>query len=398
MARSGRLVTGLALLGAAALLVTGCEVIERIGERDEIVEVKIGVVAPFSGDMAAEGLGIRNGAELAIDQANDSEELRDLGISLVMLPLDDAGDPRTGVNAANELVADEAVVGVVGHLGSDVSIPASAVYNDAGIVQVSPASSHPRLTDQGFENVFRVCAVDSAQGPLAADFVLEELRFDTAAVVDDSTPYGRDVSAGFAERFEAHGGRVISTGKVSVGDTDFEDLSSRIAGLNPDVIYFGGTDAEGALISKQAKAAGAVAFMMGPDRMLTQSYIDTVGAEEARGDLATSIGRPLGDLPAEEEFREAFEERFPGETIELYDAYAYDATMVIIEAVKKVAAEMGADALTTPAGKQAVIEAVAGIEHTGVTGRTSFDEKGDTTNVQIAVYVVRDGEWVPYGE
>ncbi len=398
VAKSGILRAGVVLVGGLALFLAGCDVIEGFVGDDEKVEAKIGVVAPFSGDSAADGLGIKNGAQLAIEQANESEELRDLGITVVMFPVDDAADTRTGVNAANELVADADVVGVVGHLGSDVSIVASAVYNDAGIVQISPASTHPRLTDQGFENVFRVCTVDTAQGPFAADFALDELRLDTASVIHDSTPYGKDLATGFAERFEAHEGRVLSRDEIGVGDTDLGVLASRIAGLDPDVIYFGGSHAEGAVVSKQTKAAGAAASLMGGDRLMTQQFIDIVGAAEARGDLATLIGRPLGELPAEEEFREAFTERFPDETIGPYDAYAYDATMVIIEAMKQVAAEMGADALVTPTGKQAVIEAVAEIEYTGVTGRTSFDEKGDTTNEEMTVYVVRDGEWVHYEE
>jgi branched-chain amino acid transport system substrate-binding protein len=137
---------------------------------------------------------------------------------------------------------------------------------------------------------------------------------------------------------------------------------------------------------------------MGGDGLYTQQYVDIAGAANAEGDFATSIGLPLDAQPKGMDFKTAFEAKFAGQAIEAYDTYAYDAAMVIIEAAKKVAAEMGADALATPAGKAAVIEAVAATDYDGVTGKVSFDEKGDTTNKAVTTYVVKDGAFTPYAK
>ncbi len=398
VAKSKRLFAVIAMLTMLAMVVTACGgdngADNGDGATGDLVEVKIGVSSPFTGDVAALGLGIRNGAQLAIEEV--APELEELGISLSMLAVDDAADPRTGVNAANQMVSDSAVVGIVGHLNSGVSIPASEVYNQAGVVQVSPASTNPALTLQGFENVFRVCTIDTVQGSFAAEYAYDELGLMSVAVIDDSTAYGEGLAAEFAAAFEAKGGEVVSTDKIQVKDVDFTALVTKINGASPDFIYFGGMYTEGALISKQAKEAGFEGPLMGGDGLYTQQFVDIAGAANAEGDFATSIGLPLSEQPKGQEFQAMFEERFPGETIEAYDTYGYDAAMVIIEAIKAVAADLGVDELTTVAGKQAIIEAVAATDFEGVTGAVAFDENGDTTNKAVTPYVVRDGAWISY--
>jgi branched-chain amino acid transport system substrate-binding protein len=398
VAKSKRLFAIVAMLVMLAMVVTGCggngDADNGDGDTGDLVEVKIGVSAPFTGDIAALGLGIRNGAQLAIEEA--APELEEMGIELSMLAVDDAGDPKTGVNAANQMVSDSAVVGVVAHLNSGVSIPASAVYNEAGIVQVSPASTNPALTLQGFENVFRVCTIDTVQGSFAAEYAYDELGFMSVAVIDDSTPYGEGLAAEFADAFEAKGGEITSTDKIQLKDQDFTALVTKIRGGNPDLIYFGGMYTEGGLITKQATESGFEGPLMGGDGLYTQQYIDIAGAANAEGDFATSIGLPLAEQPKGQEFTEMFEATFPGQTIEAYDTYAYDAAMVIIEAIKMVADDLGVEEVTTPAGKQAIIEAVAATNMQGVTGTVSFDENGDTTNKAVTPYVVSDGAWIPF--
>ena len=392
-----------AILAALTMVVTGCggdsgETTDGGDTGTEMTEVKIGVSSPFTGDVAALGLGIKNGATLAIDEANADPELAELGIKISGFFVDDAADPKTGVNAANQMVSDSKVVGVVAHLNSGVSIPTSAVYNQAGIVQISPASTNPALTQQGLANVFRVCTIDTVQGSFAGDFAIDELGAKKVAVIDDSTPYGEGLAAEFAKQFAARGGEVVATEKIQLKDQDFKALVTKIQGLNPDLVYVGGMYTEAALISKQAKEAGLEVPTMGGDGLYTQSFVDIAGAANAEGDFATSVGLPLDLQPKGQDFKTAFEAAFPGQTIEAYDTYAYDATMVIVEAIKQVAAEMGADKVATPAGKQAIIDAVAAINYTGVTGDVAFDENGDTTNKAITVYVVKDGAFVPYAQ
>ena len=144
----------------------------------------------------------------------------------------------------------------MGHLNSGVSIPASKVYNENKIVQVSPASTNPALTQQGFNNVFRVCTIDSVQGPVGAESAFDEFGFKTAVVIDDSTPYGEGLAAEFAKKFEELGGKVLFTEKTSDKDTDFNALVTKIKDANPDVIYYGGIYNAGALLAKQASDAG----------------------------------------------------------------------------------------------------------------------------------------------
>lgn len=398
--RNKRLFAVLASLVAVSMIATGCG---GGGETDgggeaEATTIKIGVSSPFTGDVAALGLGIKNGATLAIEEANASAELQELGITIEGLFVDDAADPKTGVNGAAQMTSDPSVVGVVGHLNSGVSIPTSEKYNEAGIVQISPASTNPKLTQQGFENVFRVCATDDVQGSFAADFAVDELGAKKAAVISDSTPYGDGLADEFVKQFETRGGAVAAREKIQVKDQDFKALITKVQGMGIDMIYFGGMYTEGALISKQSKEAGLKVPVMGGDGLYTQQFVDIAGAANAEGDFATSIGLPLEAQPKGQDFKAAFEAKFPGQAIEAYDTYAYDATMVIIEAIKKVAAEKGAAEVATPAGKAAIIEAVAATNMEGVTGTVSFDENGDTTNKAITSYIVKDGAWAPYAK
>ncbi|MDA3935584.1 MAG: branched-chain amino acid ABC transporter substrate-binding protein [Actinomycetota bacterium] len=394
MVKSKRLFTLIAVLVLLAMVVTGCGSEDAdsgdSASTSDLVEIKIGVSSPFTGDVAALGLGIKNGALLAISDSAD--ELADLGIDLSAFAVDDAADPKTGVNAANQMISDSEVVGVVAHLNSGVSIPTSAVYNEAGIVQVSPASTNPQLTEQGFKNVFRVCTIDTVQGSYAGTFAYNELGAMTAVVLDDSTPYGEGLAAEFAKQFEAEGGEILLSEKIQLKDQDFKALVTKMEALNPDMIYFGGMYTEAGLVSRQAKEAGMTAPIMGGDGLYTQQFIE-IGGDE--GDYSTSVGLPLNEQPKGQDFIASFEAAYPGETIEAYDTYAYDAAMVIIEAIKAVAADMGADELTSVAGKQAIIEAVAATDYAGVTGAVSFDEKGDTLNKAITPYVVEGGAWVP---
>lgn len=397
--RNKRFFAVLAALVAVSMIATGCGGGEATdGGTAESTTVKIGVSSPFTGDVAALGLGIKNGATLAIEEANADAEVQELGIQFEGLFVDDAADPKTGVNAAAQMTSDAKTIGVVGHLNSGVSIPTSEKYREAGVVQVSPASTNPQLTLQGIENVFRVCATDDVQGSFAADFAVDEMGASNAAVISDSTPYGDGLADEFIKQFEARGGKVVNREKIQVKDQDFKALLTKTQGLNPDLVYFGGMYTEAALVSKQAKEAGLKVPVFGGDGLYTQQYVDIAGAANAEGDFATSIGLPLEAQPKGQEFKSAFEAKFAGQAIEAYDTYAYDAAMVIIEAAKKVAREMGAAELATPAGKAAIIEAVAATDFDGITGKVAFDEKGDTTNKAITAYVVKDGAFVPYAK
>ncbi len=280
----------------------------------------------------------------------------------------------------------------MGHLNSGVSIPASKVYSDNKIVQISPASTNPALTQQGLKNVFRVCTTDAVQGPAAADYAFKLLGFKSAYVVDDSTPYGEGLASEFAKQFEANGGKILGTAKTADKDTDFNALVTKMKGTSPELVYYGGIYNAGALLSKQSKEGGLKVPLMGGDGLYDAEFINLAGPA-SEGDFATSVGIPLANLPKGQDFTAAYKAMFPNDEIAAYDAYAYDATNVIINAIVEVAKAQGAAAVTTPEGRDAIIAAVAATNTEGVTGAIAFDANGDTTNKAISLYVVEGGKW-----
>ncbi|HEY5473053.1 MAG TPA: branched-chain amino acid ABC transporter substrate-binding protein [Candidatus Limnocylindrales bacterium] len=391
-----RLLAAVGVLVALAMIATGCSSgstnSSSTGGTSAKV-IKIGIGAPLTAGAVALGQGMQRGAELAIAQANASDTVKAAGVSFVGVPGDDQGDPKVGVTVANTFASDQALVGVMGHLNSGVSIPASKVYADKQIVMISPASTNPALTAQGLSNVFRVCTTDAVQGPAAADYATKLLGYKSVYVVDDSTPYGEGLASAFATQFKANGGTITGTAKTADKDTDFNALVTKIKATNPDFIYYGGIYNSGALLAKQAKDNGIKGPLMGGDGLYDPQFIALAGAAQAEGDYATSVGLPLDKLPAGVDFKAAYEKQFPGKEIAAYDAYAYDATNVIINATLAAAKSGGAAALTTPAGRTAIIKNVADTKATGITGDISFDAKGDTNNKAITLYVVQGGKW-----
>lgn len=399
--RSRLLLAVLASLVAVSLIATGCggggADKGKGSEGSKAVTVKIGIGAPLTDGAVALGEGIVRGAKLAVKQANESQELKDLGITIETTEGDDRGKPEVGTNVAQQFASDQAMVGVVGHLNSGVSIPASTIYAQANLVQVTPASTNPDLTiGNSIDSVFRTCTIDSVQGPSAADAAFNDLGFKTVFVVDDSTPYGTGLAAAFRGQFEKDGGKTVGFEKTADNQSDFKALVTKIKGKNPDFVYYGGIYNAGALFTKQLKEGGVAKPIMGGDGLYDGEYVNLAGKDAAEGDFATSVGLPLDQLPKGQDFKTAFEAEYPGEQIAAYDAYAYDAAQVIINGIKAAAAEVGADKLTTPEGKKAIIAAVAKTNIEGLTGPISFDENGDTTNKAITLYTVKDGAWTPY--
>jgi len=390
------------LLGAASLLIAvamigaGCTSSTSSSGSSgtaALKEIKIGIGAPLTAGATALGQGMQRGAELAISQANASDTVKAAGIKFVGVAGDDQGDPKTGVTVANTFVSDPALVGVMGHLNSGVSIPASKVYADHKVVMISPASTNPALTQQGLANVFRVCTTDAVQGPAAANYASKLLGLKSVYVVDDSTPYGEGLASAFKDQFQANGGKVLGTAKTSDKDTDFNALVTKIKATNPDLIYYGGIYNAGALFAKQAKDGGIKAPFMGGDGLYDPQFIALAGAAQAEGDFATSVGYPIDKLPAGQEFLSAYNAKYPGQAPAAYDAYAYDAANVIIAAAVKAAKDGGVAQLTSPTGKDAIIKNVASTNTNGVTGAIAFDSNGDTTNKAITLYTVQGGKW-----
>jgi branched-chain amino acid transport system substrate-binding protein len=392
MTRHSRLFAGLAV---AALLFAACggsddDTGGAGGENGQTL--KIGLIAPLTGDLSALGLGIRNGAELAIRQANKANKIP--GYTLELAPEDDTAKADVGAQVAAKLASDDEIVAVIGTLNSSVAEQVQPVLADEGIAMVSPANTNPTLSqgadpakpERPYANYFRVATTDLIQGPFAADFATKDIKATEVAVVHDNKTYGKGLSEAFAKRFKANGGKVVLNETVNPGDKDFGAVVSRVRGAKPDLVYYGGEFPEASLLSSQLDQAGVEAPLMGGDGIFDATFFET-GGKGTLGDFATSIGAPLEDLETAKDFLAAYDKAGFDEDPSAYGGYAYDAASVIITALEEAVGEAGEGANVT-ALREDLVAAIQGTSIDGVTGKVAFDEFGDTTTKVLTVYTV----------
>lgn len=380
--RTTALVLAMLLLAAIALAGCGSNGDEQPAPDDNVerVEVKVGFAAPLTGDNAVYGQGMKRAAELAFKEANNSEEVSAAGYQFVLRAEDDQGDPKQAVNVANLLSGDADIIGVIGHFNSGCTIPASPVYQDAGMAMIT-VSSNPQITAQGFDVVNRIVARDDVQGEFAARLVFNDLGYTRVAVVDDSTPYGQGLADEFVRTFENLGGELLAREAIQTKEVDFSALVTRLKSLEPEAVYYAGAHTEGGLISKQMTEGDLDVPLIGGDIIFSDEFITIAGAANSEGDIATMLGLPLDQQPRGQDFRAAYEAEY-GVPPEAYDSYAYDAAAIFVQAVL----DAGPD-------RAEVVPTVRGIRYDGVTGVTEFDENGDTLNAVISAYRVVDGSW-----
>lgn len=354
---------------------------------------KIGVIAPLSGDLSALGLGIKNGVDLAIKQANDAKKVN--GWTLQLAAEDDTATANVGAQVAAKLKSDNDVVGVVGTLNSSVAQQVAPVLNSAHIVQISPANTGVALTGRDhldaqkrvYANYFRVATTDDVQGPFAAQY-LAGTGAKKLAIVHDKKTYGQGLAEAVKAEFTKGGGTVTRVETINPGDKLFSGVVSKILADKPDAVYYGGEFPEAAPLSKQLHDAGFTGPLMGGDGIYDPKFIDNGGVN---GDLATSVGAPTETLPSAQQFVAAYKAANYKEAIGAYGAYAYDAANVIIEALSKT---LPGKKKIDESVRQAVIDAVQGTTIQGVTGTVSFDAFGDTTTKVLTVYSVDNKKWI----
>jgi branched-chain amino acid transport system substrate-binding protein len=352
--------------------------------------VKIGVIAPLSGDLSALGLGIRNGVQLAINQANKDNKVK--GWKLEIAAEDDTAKADVGAQVATKLASDSEVAAVVGTLNSSVALQVAPILEKANIVQVSPANTGVELTGRDnlanqtrrYKNYFRVSTTDDIQGPFAANYASKELNAKTVVIIHDKKTYGQGLAEAFKGQFEKNGGKVADLETINPGDKDFSAVLSKIKPYNPDLIFYGGEFPEASLISSQAKQQGIKAPLMGGDGVYSSKYFETAG-DAAIGDLVTSVGAPTDELDSAKDFVTAYnaDPELKKDPYEAYGAYAYDAANVIIEAMSKVLPSAKA---IDDATRTKLIDAVQNVSIDGVTGKVAFDKFGDTTTKILTVY------------
>ena len=343
-------------------------------------DIVIATAGPMTGQYAVFGDQMKRGAEMAIKDLNAAGGV--LGEQLVLEVGDDACDPKQAVAVANQMV-NAGVVFVAGHFCSGSSIPASAVYNEEGILQISPASTNPQLTEQGLDNVFRVCGRDDAQGIFAADYVVDNNVGSKIAVIHDKTPYGKGLADEFKKQLNARGVEETMYEAITAGDRDFTALITKMKEAGVDLIYLGGYHTEAGLIARQAKEQGIAATMMSGDALVTDEYWAITG-DTGQGTLMTFSPDPRKNevaAPVVAEFEAA------GYDPEGYTLYTYAAIQVWAQAVEKA----GSTEL------DAVIEALNSNEFETVLGPISFDDKGDVEGAAYVMYEWADGQYAEKG-
>ncbi|SCK29418.1 branched-chain amino acid transport system substrate-binding protein [Streptomyces sp. WMMB 714] len=373
------------------------------GSSGDSKTLTIGLDAPLTGDLSALGQGIKNSADLAVKTANKKKTVE--GVTFKLEALDDAGQPASGQTNATKLVADQKVVGAVGPLNSNVGQSMQKVFDKAGMVEVSPANTAPELTqgtawrsgkkERPFKTYFRTSTTDAIQGPYAAQYMYNEKKLKKVYVIDDKKTYGKGLAATFRDEFEKLGGKVVGTDHVDPKEKDFNAVANKVAKAKPDFVYYGGEYPAGAPLADQAKKAGLKGPVVGGDALFSAEYVK-LAKKNSEGDIASSVGAPLETLDSAKTFMKAYKAAGYKLPYEAYGGYAYDATWAIIQAVKAVAekndGKLPEDMNET---REQVAEAMQDVKFDGVSGAVGFDEYGDTTNKQLSLYEVKDGEHKP---
>jgi branched-chain amino acid transport system substrate-binding protein len=348
--------------------------------------IRIAGAAPLSGDQAASNVSIRNGMLLAVEEAQ--ARFARLGVKLEYLEADDGASEETGVRVAERLAADRAVLGVVGHVNSSVSLKAMRVYAKTNLLMVSAASTNPGITTQGLKNVARVCGRDDVQGPIAAQFVRDVLGARRVFIVNEGTEYGIGLANSFRDRARRLGLSVVGfvtnpdtslTGAKPLEAAFWTNLAQQVKLYQPQAVYYGGVDPQGAALTKALREAGFQGSIVAPDGIDTQNFVTLAGAN-AKGVYYTSTAGPLSYLTNASEFAKRYAARFkmPPES---YSAYAYDAANVVVDAVIRAYKNTGNNLPT----RAAVSEAARAASLNGITGPIGFTDTGDR---RVADYFV----------
>ncbi|MEQ1673591.1 MAG: branched-chain amino acid ABC transporter substrate-binding protein [Candidatus Nitrotoga sp.] len=343
--------------------------------------VKIGAVAPLTGAQAHLGKDNENGARMAIEDANaQGVVIAGRKVKFELLSEDDQADPKTATIVAQKLV-DSKVSGVIGHLNSGTSIPASKIYSDNGIVQISPSATAVGYTASGFKTTFRVMANDVQQGKVLGNYATRMLGAKKIAVIDDRTAYGEGLAREFIKAAQAGGAQIIAHEYTTDRAVDFTAVLTSLKSKRPELIFFGGMDPQGVPMIKQMRSLGLTAkFMMG-DGGYTPKLTELAG-ESAEGVYASLPGVPLDKMPGGSDFSRRYQEKFQ-QPIQNYAPYCYDAVNVMITAMQKAASIEPAKYLPE----------LAKLTHNGITAKIEFDEKGDLKNSAITLYQIQKGKW-----
>jgi branched-chain amino acid transport system substrate-binding protein len=345
--------------------------------------VRIGHVAPISGPSAHLGKDNENAARMAIDELNAKPfMINGKKVTLQLLGEDDGADPKQGTAVAQKLV-DAKVKGVIGHLNSGTTVPASKIYNDAGIPEISPATTATQYTMQHFPGAFRVVANDAKLGGTLGKYAVQTLKAKNIAVIDDRTTYGQGVAAEFLKGAKGPGVKIVAKEFTQATATDYTAILTSIRAKKPDVVFFGGMDSVAGPMLKQMKALGITAVMMGGDGMCTEALPRLAGDAVGEGKVvcAEAGGVKGPQEKVMDDFRARFQKRY-NVGVQLYAPYVYDAVMVMAQAMQN--AKSAEPAKYLPELKK--------IKYEGVTGTIQFDQNGDLKDAPLTLFTYKGGK------
>ncbi|MBW7833569.1 MAG: branched-chain amino acid ABC transporter substrate-binding protein [Simplicispira suum] len=348
--------------------------------------VKIGHVAPVSGAQAHYGKDNENGARMAIEDLNaQGVTIGGKKIKFELQAEDDASDPKQGTAAAQKL-CDSKVAGVVGHLNSGTTIPASKVYHDCGIPMVTGAATNPNLTKPGYKTTFRIIANDLALGAGLAHYAHDTLKLKSFAVIDDRTAYGQGVADVFAKVAKELGMKQVDQQFTTDKATDFMAILTAIKSKNPDAIFFGGMDPQAGPMLRQMEQLGmANVKYFGGDGVCTSEIAKlAAGAKTLSNVICAEGGASLGKMPGGKAWKERYDAKYPGQ-FQVYSPYTYDATMLLVDAMKRA----------NSVDPKVYLPELAKSNFKGVTANISFEKNGEMKNPAITLYNYIDGKKSP---
>ena len=343
--------------------------------------VKIGTAGPLTGGIAHLGKDNESGVRLAIDEANaKGVTIGGEKVTFEMLSEDDEGKENKGPIIAQKFV-DAKVAGVVGHLNSGVTIPASAVYNQAGIPMISGSATNPKLTEQGFKVAFRTVGRDDQQGPAIASYLIAENKPKTVAVIDDATAYGEGLANEVEKTLKAGGVTVLPREKGTQDTRDWKAILTKLKGKGPDAVFYGGMDSGAGPLLKQSRELGVKAVFAFGDGACTDKMKELAG-EASEAMVCSQAGIPV--QAASKAFLEAYKKKFNSDPI-IYSPFTYDATNLLIAAMQAA----------NSADPAKYLPELAKIKYDGASGHIEFDAKGDRKDAEMTIFTMKNGAITP---
>ncbi|MCS6847282.1 MAG: branched-chain amino acid ABC transporter substrate-binding protein [Anaerolineae bacterium] len=349
-------------------------------------KIKIATQSPLSGPQAALGTGLRNGADLGLQDMG--KMLTEMGFEVELAPFDDQAKPEVGAANAKNIASDPDILCIVGHLNSGVALASLPTYKDNNLAMVSPANTNPKITESGYENAFRVVGRDDVQGAVGEEFARTEMKIKSVYIIHDKTDYGQGVAEFFRQQAEKNGIQVLGF-EGTEEKSNFESILTPIQAANPDLIYFGGIYDQAGPLFRQARDRGITAQFLGPDGLDSPELLKLAG-DAVKGMYYTSVAAPVSQFPDAAKFAEDYKAKFK-EDAPPFSAQAYDAMGVCIRAIQQAAEKAGGK----PTRAQVVQAIREGGEYKGITGTYTFNAKGDPVTSTYFVLQVSDKDGEP---